>query len=424
MKFKETEIGKIPEDWEVSQLKNVCLLKSGSVFSKDIQGNTQGKYPFIKVSDMNLPENALYIKTANNWIDENIVHSNKATIHPKGAVVFAKIGIALTYNRRRMLVRETIIDNNMMSAIPKEDAIEPSFLYYLLSTVDFNKISSGSALPYLNSGDIYSIKIPLPSLSEQRVIAKILSDLDAKIDLNNQMNKTLEEMSSAIFKHWFVDFEFPNDKGKPYKSSGGKMVDSELEDIPDGWSVKPLDNIANFLNGLALQKYPPRGENDLAIIKIRELNKGIVDGCDYANNAVPNEFIVDDGDMLFSWSGSLDIKIWCGGRGALNQHLFKVNSDVCPKWFYYHSTKSHLTDFQQIAAGKATTMGHIQRRHLTAALVSVPPANIMQKADRFISPLMEQFISNSIENRELSSIRDSLLPKLMSGKIRATIKGA
>ncbi|RLG25602.1 hypothetical protein DRN85_05445 [Methanosarcinales archaeon] len=169
-----------------------------------------------------------------------------------------------------------------------------------------------------------------------------------------------EKLWQAIFKHWFVDFELPNEDGKPYKSSGGEMVETELGAVPKGWRVKPLDQVANFLNGLALEKYPPNGENYLPMIKIRELRQGITESSDKTSSTILADYIITDGDLLFSWSGSLEIRIWCGGRGALNQHLFKVTSEKYPKWFYYFWIKRYLPEFRHIAAGKATTMGHIQ----------------------------------------------------------------
>jgi len=266
------------------------------------------------------------------------------------------------------------------------------------------------------------IEIYLPPIETQRDIATILNSLDSKIELNQRMNQTLEEIGRAIFKQWFVDFEFPDEKGRPYKSSGGEIVDSALGEIPKGWELKPLDQVANFLNGLALQKYPPVNEVEfLPVIKIRELKQGITQSTDKASHDIPREYIVNDGDVLFSWSGSLELVLWSGGAGALNQHLFKVTSNDYPKWFYFYQINENLKRFREIAAGKATTMGHIQRHHLSETLIAIPPTEIMKKANELIAPLIDNFVNNDIESQKLSKIRDSLLPKLMSGKIR--VKG-
>jgi len=182
--------------------------------------------------------------------------------------------------------------------------------------------------------------------------------------------------------------------------------------------VKALDEIAHFLNGLAPQKFPPTGNDYLPVIKISEMRKGNTVGSDRASPDIDPLYIVEDGDVLFSWSGSLELCIWCGGRGALNQHLFKVTSAHYPKWFYYFGIEEHLPYFRAIASGKATTMGHIQRHHLKEAMIVVPSDPVLQAANALISPLIERLIANNLESRTLASIRDALLPKLLSGEIR------
>ncbi len=125
---------------------------------------------------------------------------------------------------------------------------------------------------------------------------------------------------------------------------------------------------------------------------------------------------------MFSWSGSLEVVIWCGGRGALNQHLFKVTSNEYPRWFYYLWTREHLPDFQEIAAGKATTMGHIQRKHLTQAEALVPSHELLKAMNQYMEPIVERIIQCNVESRTLAALRDALLPKLMSGEVRVKDK--
>jgi type I restriction enzyme S subunit len=198
-----------------------------------------------------------------------------------------------------------------------------------------------------------------------------------------------------------------------------EFEDSELGAIPKGWTVSPLDGVADFLNGLAMQKFPvTEGDDWLPVIKIAQLRKGDTEGSDRASLQVPADYVIRDGDVLFSWSGSLEVEIWCSGVGALNQHLFKVTSNRFPKWFFYLWTKHHLPSFREIAANKATTMGHIQRRHLTEAKVVIPPQATLDAISRTIAPLVERTISVALEARTLMSLRDTLLPRLMSGKLR------
>ncbi|KAB2898812.1 MAG: restriction endonuclease subunit S, partial [Burkholderiaceae bacterium] len=155
----------------------------------------------------------------------------------------------------------------------------------------------------------------------------------------------------------------------------------------------------------------------LPVIKIAQLRKGDTAGADLASRAIKPEYVVQNGDVLFSWSGSLEVEIWCGGEGALNQHLFKVTSSMYPKWFYYLWTRHHLDNFRQIAASKATTMGHIQRSHLSAANVIVGSDAVLGIADGILSPLIERIVSNALQARTLSTVRDTLLPRLISGQL-------
>lgn len=296
------------------------------------------------------------------------------------------------------------------------------FIYYYMTTSEFqsdlDSRATGTTVVGLRQPELLKCTVKCPDYSIQVKIAKYLSSLDDKIELNNKINKNLEQQAQALFKHWFVDFEFPNDDGKPYKSSGGVMVDSEIGEIPEGWRLKSLDEIAEFLNGIACQKYPPEDiENSLPVIKIRELNSHSLEGSDRASKNIPNQYFIKNGDVIFSWSGSLMIDIWCYGEGILNQHLFKVTSNDYPKWFYYLWSNYHLFEFQNIAKDKTTTMGHIQRKDLHDAKVLIPPQKTIDKMNPIMENLVDLQISNDIENSKLTVMRDELLPKLMSGEI-------
>ena len=313
--------------------------------------------------------------------------------------------------------------------------LDSRFLFYVLTQGEYQQklvsIATGSANQANISPDqIESLDIPLFPIDEQRAIARILGTLDDKIELNQRMNETLEALARAMFKSWFVDFDpvrakaEGRDPGLPKPTADlfpDSFEDSELGEIPKGWKVRSLDEIARFLNGLALQKYPPKDGRSLPVIKIAQLRAGNTDGADAASAELESDYIVEDGDVLFSWSGSLECVLWAGGRGALNQHLFRVTSVEYPKWFYYLWVKHHLPAFQTIAAGKATTMGHIQRYHLTEALVCVPLQPLLDRMDKVIAPLIGKQTTNSIESRTLATLRDTLLPKLISGEIR--VKG-
>ena len=191
------------------------------------------------------------------------------------------------------------------------------------------------------------------------------------------------------------------------------------ENLPDGWAEKSLDDIAVYINGLAMQKYRP-GEGDigLPVLKIKELRQGACDGnSDRCSSNIDSKYIVNDGDVIFSWSGSLLVDLWCGGKCGLNQHLFKVVSDRYDKWFYYAWTNHYLDSFVAAADDRATTMGHIKRDALSKAIVRVPSDTDYKRIASMLSPLYDKIINQKIQNRTLANLRDSLLPKLMSGEI-------
>ncbi|WP_043464376.1 restriction endonuclease subunit S [Azovibrio restrictus] len=314
----------------------------------------------------------------------------------------------------------------------------PRFVEYLLRTHEYRSWIVGSAtgttVKHTAPGRIESFTTKIPPIEEQCAIARILGTIDDKIELNRHANEALEAMAGALFKAWFVDFEpvraklegrwqrgqsLPGLPAHLYDLFPDRLVESEWGEIPEGWAMRSLDSIANYLNGLALQKFPPESEDEfLPVIKIAQLRAGNTTGADKASTQIKPEYVVVDGDVLFSWSGSLEVEVWSGGRGALNQHLFKVTSAEVPKWFYFFATRQHLSDFRAIAAGKATTMGHIQRKHLTEARVAVAPPESMEKFDEVIASQFDQLVGNAQQSRSLAQLRDTLLPKLISGELR------
>ena len=308
------------------------------------------------------------------------------------------------------------------------DPQDARFTYYLLKTLGLEHMNSDSAVPGLNRNAAHLRKIPLFEKTYRHAISNILGALDDKIELNRQMCKTLEDTAQAIFKSWFVDFDPVHAKAAGKQPEGlnpeiaalfpDSFEDSELGKIPKGWRVNGLDSLGTFLNGLALQKYPPLHDDSLPVVKIAQLRTNDTTNSDRASASIGSEYIVNDGDILFSWSGSLECVIWFGGAGALNQHLFKVTSAKYSKWFLYMWIHRHLPEFRHIAAGKVTTMGHIQRHHLKDAKVLVPATDLLCNQDKIMEPLIDAIISRSLENRKLAVLRDTLLPKLISGELR------
>lgn len=298
--------------------------------------------------------------------------------------------------------------NNHAHVLGSNGKCPLNLLGFILNNMNISPYVTGCAQPKLNQENLRNIEIELPSHIDS--IASILSSLDRKIELNNKINADLEEMAQAIFKNWFVDFE-------PFKD--GKFVDSELGMIPEGWKVGRLTEIASYMNGLAMQKFPPENNEDsLPVLKIKELGQGFCGtDSDRCSCNIKDECKIHNGDVIFSWSGTLLVDVWCGGDCGLNQHLFKVTSKDYPKWFYYYWTKHHLQEFIHIAKDKAVTMGHIKRGHLEEAMVAIPDNDSMEKAHELFEPILSKMISLRLESSRLSLLRDTLLPRLMSGEL-------
>ena len=280
--------------------------------------------------------------------------------------------------------------------------VNPRILkYYTHSKPYFNWVRSfdtGGTRGNINAKTYGTMPITLPSRELQDKIVSILKSLDDKIELNRRINGNLEQQAQALFNHYFI----------------------ERPDLLGKYKIGNLTEIANYLNGLAMQKFRPQmKENGIPVLKIKELGQGYTDASsDICSENIADEYKVHNGDVIFSWSGTLMVKIWCGGLCGLNQHLFKVTSEIYPKWFYYFWTKHHLNKFIRIAQDKAVTMGHIKRSDLEASEILIPQMDILAKLDAIINPLFSQIIEMKCENRNLATIRDILLPRLMSGTLK------
>jgi type I restriction enzyme S subunit len=310
--------------------------------------------------------------------------------------------------------------------IKDKSKLDASYLKYYFDTNFFQKTikswaGSGSTRAYIGITQQLNLPIIYPPVSDQRKIAGVLSILDSKIELNRKVIAELEQMAHTLFNYWFVQFDFPGTDGRPFKSSGGAMVYSPKvkQNIPENWDAVSIYDIATYTNGIAAQKYYAKdGEPRLPIIKIREISNGVTSNTEYATRNVPQKVLVRNGDILFSWSATLEVKLWSDGDGVLNQHIFKVTSDEYPKSFYYLKLLDYLQHFKMMAENRKTTMGHITKDHLTQANIAVPPKNIALLFDKIADPIINRVVRLNVESNELCKIRDWLLPMLMNGQVK------
>ena len=302
----------------------------------------------------------------------------------------------------RFNLDEGWLNQHIFKVTPDEKIVDRDYFYFLMKNLKphFTQIATNkqtTGLGHVTIADIKRMSVVIPSLDVQREMVSYIKPIDDKIELNNEINNNLEQQAKAIFSNEFLT----------------------LETLPDGWKQASLIDIADYLNGLAMQKYRPTAdETGIPVLKIKELRQGCCDdNSELCSPSIKSEYIIHDGDVIFSWSGSLLVDFWCGGICGLNQHLFKVTSNKYNKWFYYAWTKHHLDRFIAVAADKATTMGHIKRDELSKAEVLIPNEADYKRIETLLQPIYDLIIANRIENKKLAETRDTLLPKLMTGEI-------
>lgn len=465
----EPLLGTMPEYWEETTLGEICRRGGGGIQTGPF-GSQLHAFDYVpdgipSIMPVNIGENRILRDGIACITEEDAERLSQHRVKA-GDIIYSPRGDV----ERRALIRENeagwLCGTGCLKVRLGAGVVDPLFASYQLGHPAVRqwivRHAVGATMPNLNTGIMNAVPFALPPLPEQKAIARILGTLDDKIELNRRMNATLEAMARALFQSWFIDFDpvhrnaarngrksvherrregLPKGKVKsensdPTASShlslptshfdfdslfSATFQDSELGEIPAGWAIKGLDQIAQYLNGLALQKFPAGEGETLPVIKIAQLRKDDTVWADRCNAELPQEYVVNDGDVLFSWSGSLEVELWCGGLGALNQHLFKVTSHEFPQWFYYHWTRHHLDNFRLIAASKATTMGHIQRKHLTEAKVLVPPASLIDALTPSFQPLLDQIVTNRTQSRTLAALRNTLLPKLLRGKMSVAV---
>ncbi len=357
-------------EWQSTKLGDVLTLNYGKALKAE--NRIPGNFPVYSSAGLTGYHNEPLVKS------QGLVVGRKGTV---GKVYYSKVPFCCI--------------DTAYYVLPNEAKYSLDYFYYLLQTLGLEELNEDSAVPGLNRETAYQQEFLLPSVPEQKAIASVLSSLDDKIDLLHRQNTTLEAMAETLFRQWFV------------------------EEVQEDWEEKPLSRIANFLNGLACQKFPPTDAiNKLPVLKIKELSSGISENSDWATTNVKPEYIVENGDVIFAWSASLMVKVWDGETCVLNQHLFKVTSEEFPKWFYLYWCKHHLEEFIAISASHATTMGHIKRGDLDEAIVKVPQSQLLADMTEQMTPLLEKQITNAKQIKTLEKLRDNLLPKLMSGEVR------
>ncbi|MEO9967173.1 MAG: restriction endonuclease subunit S [Reichenbachiella sp.] len=411
----------MPKNWKTYKLKDVCSkIGSGATPRGGKEAYKEEGITLIRsqnVLDFSFSTNGLAFidQTQADALKNVIIESRDVLINITGDSVARVCQVPDEYIPARVNQHVAILRAN-------EELLCPELLKYVLLTPKYKDLlltlaSAGATRNAITKVMLEDFEITIPeSIPEQRAIASILSSLDDKIELNLQTNKTLEEMAMTLYKHWFVDFG-------PFKD--GKFIDSELGPIPEGWEVKSVYSLATFINGAAFKGkdfVEDKGQG-LPVIKIAEIKQGITSQTMHSNKKLDEKYIIENGDILFPWSGnphtSLGIHLWDKKRALLNQHIFVVRPDPEERCFVFNSLKYLLPTFIKLATHKQTTgLGHVTVSNLKELKVPFPDTAMIETFNYEAGPIMDLIYSNQIENQTLTALRDTLLPKLISGEVR------
>lgn len=424
MNYKESEVGIIPKDWEIVTMEE-ALEKIIDYRGKTPKKSDSG---ILTLSAKSVKNGYIDYSSA-YFISEKTYEEFMVRGMPKIGDILLTTEAPLGYVAR--LDRDDIgLAQRLLTLRGKKDYLYNDYLrYYLMSPVGQHQLKareSGTTVTGIKQSEFRKALIPIPPYKEQKAIGHVLSTLDEKIETNNQINEKLEEMAQALFKHWFVDFEFPNENGEPYKSSGGEMVESELGMIPKGWEVGKLGELVEISNkSIKPQEYP---EKFFEHYSIPAFDNGRTPEIQKGEEIKSSKYVINNHMVLVSKLNPSTKRIW--------KPITQTNNAICSTEFIVYMAKkenilSYVFEFlnnekfQGILTANATgSTGSRQRvkpKETLSYKVVLPPLKLMRQFSKIIEPMHLKIGSNMIENQKLKGLRDILLPKLMSGEIRVPL---
>jgi type I restriction enzyme S subunit len=297
----------------------------------------------------------------------------------------------------------------------------PQYLYYLLTTdnfvEDYLKSCKGAKMPRGNVQRLLDYEFNLPDLPTQLRIAAILGSIDEKIELNRKKIAELESLAKTIYDYWFIQFDFPDENGKPYKSSGGKMVWNEQlkREIPEGWEVKRLTEIAEYLFGYPFDSSLFNNTNiGFPIVRIRNVKDGITQ--DRTTESTNKDYIISNGDFLIGMDGYFDMNHWTGGDAYLVQRTCRIKAkEALYNGWLSLALYTPIKHLEKSLSG--ATLAHLGKLHLDEILLTLPPKSITEAALTLINTTIQRKVSLGVEVQKLAKQRDTLLPLLMNGQV-------
>lgn len=428
-KFRQTEVGMIPENWETRLLRELVDVKGRIGWRGYTIEDLRDEGPLV-IGGTQIVDNRLDLSKPVYVSEEKFEQSPEIKVK-RLDIILTKTGnsigdVAIVNSD---IGRATINPN--VALLKNKDKINPHFLYYwLLSKYSQEYLRSGSsasAQPAINQETLKKLIVPFPTREEQDSIARILSDMDGKIELNQQMNKTFEAMARAVFKHWFIDFEFPNEEGKPYKSSGGEMVSSECGELPKEWKA------VAFLDAFDIN--PPHSLNKGQVAPYVEMANMPNDSArilGYVDRPFTSGTRFTDGDTLVARitpcleNGKTAFVDFVGagrvGWGSTEYIVLRPRTPLPPEFGYFLARTEY---FRMHAISNMTGTSGRQRVPVDCFdnfMFVMPAAQTVGHFGKFARACLSFMKKNDNESKTLTSIRDMLLPKLMPGKIRVPVE--
>jgi type I restriction enzyme, S subunit len=409
-------------EWKEYRLSELMDIIGGGTPKTSIAEYWNGDIPWLSVKDFVGDNRYVYI-TEKSITEEGLKNSSTKLLK-KGSIIISARG---TVGEIAQLGRDMAFNQSCYGLVANQKTTN-DFLYYLLkNTIKYlKKETHGSVFDTITRDTFKNIKVKIPNLKVQHLITKMLSSIDEKIELNNQMNKNLEEIAQSIFKHWFVDFEFPNENGEPYKSSGGKFVESELGMIPKEWRLLKIGDFITVTDGT--HDSPKKQESGYPLITSKHIKNNtllineanLIKKEDYEKINIRSK--VDSRDILISMIGTVGVLYYVLEENInfaiKNIGLFKTSEklDYANYIYLYLDSKNIRKYLMQRLAG--STQQYISLGELRNLPVVIPPSKVIQQFNKIVEPIFITIKTNKEQIQTLANLRDILLPKLMSGEIR------
>jgi type I restriction enzyme, S subunit len=423
-------------DWRATTLGEVSTWASGGTPKKDEPTYWGGDIPWISANSMHATrffESDLTLTEAGLKNGSRLASKDTVLLLVRGSALHSRmpVGIAL---------RNLAFNQDVKAITAKTDQIRPWYLLYWLmgnekfildSVVEFTGIGAGK----LDTKRMQGLDLMLPPLAVQDEILESVKSIDDRITLLRETNTTLEAIAQALFKSWFVDFDPVHAKMQGRAPEGmdeataalfpDSFEESELGPVPKGWSLCPVYDLATFINGAAYKAFEPNAERrGLPIIKIAELKSGVSATTAFSAVDMPEKYLIESGDILFSWSGnpdtSIDTFVWSHEAAWLNQHIFRVlPNEQAERAFVLQTLRCLRPVFAELARNKQTTgLGHVTVADLKRLLVVKPDSKSLDIFNRIVGPVQQRIFENERQATSLASLRDTLLPRLISGQLQ------